>query len=409
MRIARNLRLSLAALGVHRLRTALAIAGTATGVAGVLVLTAIGNGARAGVLRQIDALGGALLVITRTPADAGARLARQGRATGHPLSLEDAAAVHLHATGVLRAAPGVDRRMVARSGPIRNAVTVLGTTPDWQVIRRFRLVEGRFFSRSEGENGMRVAVLGAGARAALFPDTATAVGRSIRIGTAPFEVIGVLEPKGTSAAGGTTEDDRIVVPVETAMRRLFSTRYIGAIFIEATSPDSMAGAAASALAVLRARRPGPAMAESDFVVDNQRVLLDARLQTQTSFQRLLFALALLSLLVGTVGILAVLVLSVRERRAEIGLRVAVGGRTSDLLLQFFAEALLLAVAGGAAGVPLGLTAAAATEATTRLHARVDSSTIAVAVVAALVAGLCSGVLPAWRAATLDPVDALGAG
>jgi putative ABC transport system permease protein len=409
MRQTRNLRISLAAFAAHKVRTALGVAGAAVGVAGVLVTTAIGEGARRAIEERIGSLGGNMLVISsaRVESRAGRRI--QGDGWSRTLKVEDAKAILAGSSAVVRVAPAQDRGMTAKYGPIRAGATVVGTTPEWRLIRQFPLAEGRFFSREETDQSARVAVLGAAVRAALFPGSQPVIGRSIRIGRVPFQVIGTLASKGLSVDGFATEDDRIFVPLPTALNRLFNTEFLKFIYLEAASPYLMGEAEADAEAILRARHAGVAPDGGDFAIQNQRVLLNAELATRASFRRLVAGLGFLSLGVGGVGILSILLLSVRERRNEIGLRAAVGARRVDLAVQFVAEALLLSTAGGLVGIAAGYGAAAITAAVTGWRVEVSLGVIAIAVGSAVVLGLASGGYPAWRAARLDPVVALAGG
>ncbi len=408
MRIARNLRLSVRVLAAHRVRTALAVAGTAVGVAGVLVVTAIGEGARAAVLRRIEGLGRNMLVVTAARMGPRAGRTLTGGGWTRRLRVEDAGALREASGQVVRAAPGQERSLLAKFGPIQNRATVLGTTPEWREIRQFALAEGRFFTQAENLARDRVAVLGWAARVNLFPDSMPPVGRIIRIGWVPFEVVGVLASKGVSVDGTATEDDRIIVPIATALRRLFNTEYLKVIYLEVGAASAMAEAQREVAAILRERHDIARGASDDFLIENQRALLAAELATQASFRRLIAGLGFLSLLVGGVGILSIMLLSARERRPEIGLRVAVGARRPDIAVQFLAEAVLLAAAGGAVGILVGVGAAELVSAVTAWETRVSGRTLLVATLSVAAIGVGFGVYPAWRAASLDPIAALQA-
>ena len=406
MRIARNLRLSVRVLLGNRIRTALAIGGTAVGVAGVLVVTAIGEGARAAVMDRIARLGRNMLVVTAGKMDARGGRTLTGEGWTRALRTHDATAIAQGSRHVLRAAPAQDRGLLAKFGPFQSPATVLGTTTDWQRIRQFPIAEGRFFTPDENQARERVAVLGWAVRAALFPDSIRPVGSTIRVGRVPFEVVGVLAAKGVSIDGSATEDDRIIVPLETAQRRLFNAEYLKTIFLEVRAASAMEDAEAEVAAILRERHDIPPGAKDDFSIQNQRALLEAELATQASFRRLIAGLGFLSLLVGGVGILSIMLLSVRERRPEIGLRVAVGARRPDIAAQFLAEAVLLAAGGGAAGVVAGLGAAELVSSVTSWEARVTAKALLAAIGSVAAIGLCFGVYPAWRAASVDPIEAL---
>ncbi|HJR63129.1 MAG TPA: ABC transporter permease [Gemmatimonadaceae bacterium] len=406
MRLLRTARLSLRALATHRARTGLAVVGAAVGVAGVLVLTAVGQGARGQVLRRIDRLGRNLLVVTAARMEPIAGRTLVGEGWTQTLRPDDADALVRGSRVLLRAAPAQEQGTIASAGAIMNPTTVMGTTSDWLAIRHFPLVAGRFFTDDENAARSRVAVLGADARASLFADSTDPIGRVIQVGRVPFEVVGVLGRKGVSVDGAATEDDRIIVPIETALERVFGLDYLKVIYVQVASASAMQLGVEEAAAILRARHDLPVGANDDFTIQNQRALMEAELATQASFQRLVTGLGLLSLVVGGVGILSIMLLSVRERRAEIGLRVAVGARRQDIVWQFLAESLILSVAGGALGIGLGVGAAALVASSTAWEARVTQLALGVAIGATVAIGLGFGVIPAWRAARLDPVDAL---
>jgi putative ABC transport system permease protein len=395
VRLYRSLRVSIRTLVQHRLRTTLAVAAGAVGVAGVLALTAVGEGARTAVIERIGGLGRNLLVVSlRIPPNDERRLPVELRA-------EDADAIRQGSPAILLAAPAADRNGAARFGRVRSPVNVVGTTPEWRDIREFPLQSGRFFTAAENDACERVAVLGSSVARSLFGDSVPPLGRLFRIGRTPFRVIGVLRSRGLSAAGGSIEDDWVVVPLKSAQRRLFNDDQIARIYLAASSPAVMSRAELDAASILQARHP-----QLEAVVQNQQVVLEAELTAQHSFRRLIRGLAALSLLVGAAGIMSIMLLTVRERRAEIGLRLAVGARRSDIVAQFLLEAVLLAASGGVVGLLAGTAAARATSSLTTWQAQITWAALAAAGLSAVVTGVASGVLPARRASRLDPVDAL---
>jgi putative ABC transport system permease protein len=306
----------------------------------------------------------------------------------------------------MRAAPARDRTMSVKYGRTASTTTVLGTTADWLAIRRFTLAVGRFFNAQEQAGHARVAVLGAEVRRNLFPDSVDPVGSTIRVGRVPFRVVGVLSEVGVSVTGAGSEDDRILVPLGTAMRRLFNTDYLTMIFVQAAADVSLDSVSADVAAVLRARHARPHDAQDGFVIRSQRVLIETEIAAQTTFRRLITSLGLLALLVAGAGILSIMLLAVRERRSEIGLRVALGARRRDILTQFLAESLLLALAGCVCGLLIGVAGAFIVSATTSWSAPVSPIALAASIASAVVIGAAFGTLPAVRAARLDPVDAL---
>jgi putative ABC transport system permease protein len=407
MRIRRNLRLSVRALVAHRARTALATAGTAAGVAAVLVLTAVGQGARRDVIERMDALGASTLLVSASTIDPRAGRPRQGDGNSRDMRASDALAIVSGTRRIVRAAAAQDGGRVAKRGRFQAPVTVVGTTADWLAIRGFHLFEGRFIDAADDAMLARVAVIGATVRAALFSDS-SAIGATVRIGRVPFTIVGVLDGTGISVDGSGTEDDRIVVPLATAQRRLFNVTHVKMIYLEAADARATSLALEDANAILRARRdPLPDGGEA-FVIRDRIQLIAAQVEAQASFQRLIGALGLLSLLVGAAGILSIMLLSVRERRPEIGLRMAAGARRSDIALQFMTESMMLAAAGGTSGITVGFAAAAVVSSTTRWDAAITPAAFTVALGAATAVGVLCGLLPAWRASGLDPVEALRA-
>jgi len=341
MRLGRNLLLSAKALLRHRVRTALALSGTAVGVGAVLVITAIGEGAETEVLSEIEALGQNLLVVSAGDAP---RVPWRGRTEPKvtTLTLDDADAVLREATEVARVAPAQDRMRRVKFGQISTMTKVLGTTPDFEEVRNFRTVYGRYFTHEENVNSARVVVLGSRVRDLLFPGDIPPVGQTIRIGKIPFQVIGVLESKGATVDGLSEEDNQVVIPLQTALRRVFNLDFLKMLYVQARDGSRLDAAEEQIAHALRTRHRIAEMERGDdFAIQNQRIILEARLETVTSFNRMILGLGSVALLVGGIGILSVMLLSVRERRNEIGLRVAVGARHRDILVQFLMESLFL--------------------------------------------------------------------
>jgi putative ABC transport system permease protein len=235
------------------------------------------------------------------------------------------------------------------------------------------------------------------------------LGKIIRLGRVPVTVIGVLASSGTSVTGASSEDSRIVVPLETTLRRLFNAEHIETIFLQTDRASVLETATRDAGDVLRFRLEKRPDARDAFTIQNQRVVLAAELAAQRAFQRMIAGLGLLSLVVGGAGILSILLLSVRERRHEIGLRMAVGARRQDIAVQFLSEALILAGAGGVTGLGAGAALTTIVSVTTQWEAQVSWLSVGAALASAAVIGVMSGTMPARRAAALDPIQSLQAG
>jgi putative ABC transport system permease protein len=402
VRLRRAARLSLRALFAHKVRTTLALASVAMGVAGVLLTSAIGKGAEAEVRRGIEAAGSNLLVVR--PAQVKRKAARrEARGIVTTLRIDDYRAL-AGLPSVLEAAPGVDGGLRIRAGSGAMPASVLGTAPSFRRLRNLRLRTGRFFDEEDDADARRVAVLGARVAQALFRDE-PAEGREVRLRGIPFEVIGVLEPRGIEA-DGSDQDGNVFIPVRTALRRVFNTTWLTTVFVAVAERSQMPEAEAALRHLLRERhRLGPASPD-DFAIQDQVRLLARQQEAVASLTLLTAGLAAVSLVVGGAGILALMLLSVKERTAEIGLRMAVGARPVDVLVQFLGEATLLSLGGWAAGMGAallgGMGVALGTEWKIALPAEAALASFSMAVVT----GVGFGALPARKAARLPPIQAL---
>ncbi len=401
MRLRAGLRLSLRALVAHRLRASLVVASVATGVAAVLLTGALGKGAEREVTRALETVGTDLLVVR--PA-AAARLPGRPEVRGMvtTLRVEDADAV-AELAEVRDTAPASEGTLRVTAGGAALLTMVLGTSPSFPAVRRFRLREGRFFDAEEEQAAARVAVLGARIADELFPE-GDAVGRPLRLRGVPFEVIGVLEAKGVMA-DGSDEDSKVVIPLATALRRVYNVSWLTNLFVRVRDPRRMQEAEAAIAAVLSARHRRGREA-GDFAVQNRTRFLAAQKQTLGLLTLVTTGLAALALLVGGTGILALMLLSVRERTDEIGLRMAVGARPRDVLVQFLSEASVLALGGWVAGVVVGALGTAAVAFGTAWRVAPPVEALLASLAMAVATGVGFGAFPARRASLLPPSQAL---
>jgi putative ABC transport system permease protein len=403
MKVARGLRISAKQLAAHKTRTALALVGIVIGVSTVVVMVAVGNGAQKDVLRRIEGMGTNLVIVTAGQARATA--GRRAVGTVTTLTPQDAAALGDECPSIGAVAPVESRRMTVRAGAFSTTTSIVGTSADYPEIRNVGIARGVFFSEEENTAALRVAVLGRTVVQNIF-EGVDPLGETIRIGTVPFVVVGILESKGLDM-NGVDQDDQVIVPIRTALRRLLNQDHVSAIHIRAANRDAVAAAAVEVREVLRDRhRLDRTGAPDDFAIQTQADLIDARREVSDSFTTLVASIAAVSLLVGGIGILAIMLISIRERTREIGVRMAVGASRKDVRLQFLIEASILGVGGGVAGIVLGLAVAGGVALATRWPISVSAMSVALSFGFSLLVGIFFGVYPASRAARLEPSDAV---
>jgi putative ABC transport system permease protein len=404
MKITRSIRVSRKQLAAHKLRTALALLGIVIGVSAVIIMVAIGNGAQEEVLSKIKAMGTSLLIINAGQVQKSAGR-QQIRGTVTTLTLDDVEAIGRECSAVNAAAPLQSKKMQVKYGSLSTNTTVVGTTTQFQKVRNFYVAIGAFFSDEENLASRRAAVLGHSVVKNVFEGN-NPVGETIRIGKVTFEVIGVMESKGVDL-NGFDQDDQIFIPIRTALRRVFNLPYINTINIQATSTETMGRAAAQITDLLRDRhRLNKQQKPDDFTIQNQADLLEAQRETTDTFTMLIGSIAGISLLVGGIGILAIMLIAIRERTNEIGLRMAVGASRKDIMTQFVIEASILGVGGGLVGILLGILGAFFVHVATSWAVSISPDSVGLAFGFSLLVGLFFGVYPARRASLLDPITAL---
>lgn len=384
----------------------LSVSALLVGMATVVVMAAVGAGADHRVRERIRAMGTDLMVIQAAPAPMVAGRVRQ-RATVTTMRPQDADVI-IDGSALARvAAPAVMRATVARWEGRNAPTTLLGTTSDGLRIQGIVAQAGRVFDEAEERELRRVAVLGATVARNLFGDL-DPIGETILVGRIPLEVIGVIRARGTDV-GGSDLDNTIAVPLATAMRRVLNEPFVDAVFVQARSAGDLDALEREARDLLAQRHRSRSGLPTEFVVRNQAVLLRTERGASASLRALTLGTAALSLIVGAVGILAVMLLAVRERVAEIALRRAVGARLTDIRVQFIIESAILAVAGGVAGIFVGLVVAALAALLGPWDLFPPWSTALIGIGVTVVMGLMVGVVPAIRAARLNPAFGLRRG
>jgi len=397
---------ALRALGAHKVRTALTLLGIVIGTSAVVAMVAIGQGTRAEVLRKVESLGTNLLLVNAGQVKLYAGRPRQSGAVVITLTDKDAEAIADDSTSVMAVAPAQSRKMQVKYGESTTTTSIVGTTPQYQDIRNFRPAQGEFLEDDQARSSARVAVLGRTAVQNLFGNN-DPIGETIRINKAPFTVIGAMETKGLDISGQ-DQDDQIFIPLRTALRRVFNLTYVGTIYVSVRNSRDMDPAAMEIRDLLRERHRLKPDAADDFTIQSQTAILETQEAVSGTFTVLLGSIGGISLLVGGIGILAIMLIAVRERTHEIGIRRAIGARRKDILLQFLIETMLLSVFGAISGVVLGLVAAKTTSLATGWPMLIPWVVAGATVVFSVLLGLAFGVYPATKAASLDPVVALRA-
>jgi len=397
-----TLRIALRALGRNKLRAFLTMLGIIIGVGAVIAMVAIGEGAKSTIRSQIAALGTNVLIILPGSNVQGG--VRAGFGNVNTLLDSDAKAMARELQSVAFSSPVLRRQDQVVSGNLNWGTLAQGVAPEFQQIRDWQIAEGRFLHEGDMDSSAKVAVIGQTVARQLFgnDDSLDAV---IRIRNIPFRVVGVLAPKGQTGQG-TDQDDTIMIPYTTMQKRLMRITWVQSIVVRAVSAERVDEAQEQITLLLRQRhRIGPDR-EDDFNVRNLSDIAEAATTTARVMAVLLGSVASISLLVGGIGIMNIMLVSVTERTREIGIRMAVGARSRDIMLQFLVEAVVMAATGGLIGILLGVGSSEVIKQWAHWPTLIDPAIIVIAFLFSGAVGVFFGFYPARKAASLDPIDAL---
>lgn len=394
--------IAIAALLSNKLRSILTMLGIIIGVGAVIVMISIGMGVRQNVTNSIASLGSNMLIVTPGSANKGG--VRSAAGSNQSLKLDDAEAIQKRIKDIDYVAPTVNSSYQVVYGNQNWNTSVYGVTPDYMKIRSLTVASGFFITNADDNSRNRVAVIGSTVATNLF-GTKNPVGSNIRIHNQPFKVIGVLESKGQSSMGS-DQDDVVLVPLKTAQERLMGITYIRSINIQVTNTNDMDAVQEQVETLLRQRHHIRTGEDDDFNVRNLTSIMETMSSTTTMLTLFLGSIAAISLLVGGIGIMNIMMVSVTERTREIGIRKALGATFKDIMTQFLIESVVIGVAGGLLGVFFGVSISLLISHFSTFTTYITAAPIILSFTFSVGTGLFFGIYPAKKAARLDPIEAL---
>lgn len=403
MRTQNLLKISWKAIVLNKMRTFLTMLGIIIGVASVITMLAIGEGSKESIKKQISSMGSNMITI-RPGADmrGGVRTDPSEQKT---LTMGDYEAIRTETKLLSAVSPLVNSGGQSISGSNNWPTTIYGITPEYLKIKAWEVQKGSVFTDAEIKTSSKVAVIGQTVVKNLFKNGEDPIGKMVRFNSIPFKIIGVLEKKGESTFGQ-DQDDVILAPYTTVQKRILAIDYLQSVVASSVNEDEAPNAVIEISNLLRERHNITEQQEDDFNVFSMEEMIATFSSTSEMLTILLVAIASISLLVGGIGIMNIMYVSVKERTKEIGLRMAVGGKGSDILLQFLIEAMLISITGGLIGVSLGLGATLFIEKVLSWPTSVTTYSIVISFVVCAITGIFFGWYPAKKASTLDPITAL---
>jgi putative ABC transport system permease protein len=403
MKFINLIRLAIKALQRNKLRALLTMLGIIIGVASVITMMSIGEGSKQSINASLASMGSNMITIMPYSNEPGG--ARMMGSSLKTLTIKDVDALKNNAVNIAEISPLASSNGQSINGASNWPTSIQGVSPEYLDIRKLSVKDGIMFSEQDVRASAKVCLLGKTVVDNLFPNGEDPIGKIIRFGKIPFQVIGVLTPKGTSNFGQ-DQDDIIIAPYTTVQKRILSSIYFGQIYASATSEAASDAAVAEITSTLRETHRLRDAEQNDFQVRTQAELMTMMNSTSSMMTALLTAVASISLVIGGIGIMNIMYVSVTERTREIGLRMSIGARGIDILLQFLIEAIVISVTGGIIGVVLGVSAALIVPASLNWPTVISEFSIVISFLVCAVTGIFFGYYPALKASKLDPIEAL---
>lgn len=400
-----TLKMAIVSLKINKMRSMLTSLGIIIGVSAVIIMLAVGSGASKKIAQDMESMGSNLLMVRSASATSGG--VRMGFGTKPSLTLKDAEAIEKNCQGILAVAPYSSATSQLTYGNQNWSTTVGGTTAEYLFIRNYEVESGRNFIEEDVKNNTKVAIIGSTVATELFGDM-NPINKTMRIGNVPFKVIGLLKTKGQSGMG-MDQDDLVFIPITTAQKKVFGTDFPGTvkmINVKAQNAEILSTTEADIKELLQLRHRIGKNQEDDFEIRNLAEMQETIKSSAKTMAILLGAIASVSLLVGGIGIMNIMLVSVTERTKEIGIRMAIGAKASDIRVQFLIESFLLSIIGGFIGVILGIVGAKIVELTGAMSVSISSGSIILSLGFSGAIGVLFGYYPAYKASLLNPIDAL---
>ncbi len=399
------LKMATVSLRINKMRSILTSLGIIIGVSAVIIMLAVGSGASIKIAKDMESMGSNLLMIRSASAKSGG--VRMGMGTRPTLTMKDAAAIEAKSRGILALAPYSAEGKQITYGNQNWSTTVGGTTMPYFMIRNYEIESGRGFLPEDNKNSTKVAILGQTVSTELFGDV-DPIGKTIRIGNVPFKVVGLLKTKGSSGMGQ-DQDDLVFIPITTAQRKVFGTDFPGTvsmIAVKAQKDEVISLAEQDITEILKERHHIGKNQENDFEIRNLAEMQETIKSATKTMSLLLGAIAGVSLIVGGIGIMNIMLVSVTERTKEIGIRMAIGAKASDIRFQFLIESFLLSMAGGLIGVIVGILGAYLMQRFAGMNIAITLQSLLLSMGFSAAIGIAFGYYPAYKASLLNPIDAL---